>query len=343
MLSKVTIVIPTFNRHRQLERLLEYYSNYNYPIIIGDSSATTFPNVNKYKRVKYLHFPSYPYAKKLPLIYKKVKTKYVFFCADDDFVIPDAIEKCVDFLEKNRDYSSAHGHYVFFEDKGKNNISAYPFYLYAVNIDINSNTPSQRVEQLLSNYMQLLYAVCRTSAVKEVFRQLEKNPGIKNDSLVELLQAIILCIIGKSKTLPIFYCAREVTPKSARTYVPSLDIVSTDKKYFKEYNLWFKVILNYLLEREKLPILLAKKKLLFAIGLYLKAELITLPILNFNIYALQLQRIINKYSFGIAQKIYRFIIPSTNEKNLAKHAFAKKSNKEKFKKIIYLIKKYSAF
>ena len=33
-------------------------------------------------------------------------------CADDDFLVPSAITKCVAFLENNKDYSSAQGHYV---------------------------------------------------------------------------------------------------------------------------------------------------------------------------------------------------------------------------------------
>lgn len=336
----VTIIIPTYNRHRQLKRLLDYYSNINFPIIVGDSTATAFPNSSRYKNVKYLHFPDYTYAKKLPLIYKKVKTKYVLFCADDDFIIPNAISNSVKFLEKNRTYVSAHGHYVFFESNGRMNIKVYPFYLHSIDIDINSDKPSERVKQLLSNYMQLLYAVTKTSVVKEVFQQLEKNPGIKNDSLVELFQAIMVCINGKSKTLPIFYCAREVTPNSARTYIAALDVVSTNKKYSKEYNLWLKVILNYLLKKEGMPKAKAQNKLLEAIKLYLKDELLTLSFLN--IYTLQLQRIVNKYSFGMAQKIYRFIIPSPDKENLKKHAFTKKGSETEFKKISYFIEKYSA-
>src|SRR3989344_5577464 len=152
MLPKVTIVIPSYNRHRQLNRLLEYYSHYRIPIIVADSTKSVFPNRNKYENVKYYHYPNLPYAHKLPLIYKKVKTKFVLFCADDDFVIPSAIKECVQFLEKNSDYNSAHGHYIFFEDK-KTDIVAYPFYLSVVDLDINASEPLERVRQILSNYM----------------------------------------------------------------------------------------------------------------------------------------------------------------------------------------------
>lgn len=336
MLKDVTILIPSFNRHRQLKRLLEYYRGLEINIIVGDSTSIPFPNVDGYKNLKYFHYPNYPYAKKLALIYKKIKTSYVLFCADDDFVIPVAIKKCVAFLKKNPDYNSAHGHYVFFE-KHKDNISFYPFYLKSINLDINGKTPSERVIQILSNYMQLLYAVTKTSDIKPIFKLLEKNPKIKNDNLVELFQAITLCIKGKSKTLALLYCAREVTPNSARTYTEELDAFFRKPEYFKEYKQWSEIIVNNLARSEK--ILPAKAKIIVNKGInsYLQNSLIYIP--SMKISLLRLQRLVNKYSLGIAYKIYRLIHKEENI-NAPKHAFLKRESKRELEKIRKYIHKY---
>ena len=37
-LSKITIIIPTFNRHFLLKRSLNYYSNFNINVIVLNSS-----------------------------------------------------------------------------------------------------------------------------------------------------------------------------------------------------------------------------------------------------------------------------------------------------------------
>ena len=329
--GNVTILIPTYNRHRQLKRLLDYYSNCAFPILVADSTTASFPFVKNYRNVKYFHYPNYPYAKKLPLIYKHVKTEYVLFCADDDFVIPDAIQKCLNFLEDNPDYSSAHGHYVFFENRNKENISVYPFYLARVDLDINSNRPSERVTQLLSSYMQLLYAVTKTSDIKQVFNYLAEYPEIKNDNLVEIFQAIILCINGKSKTLPIFYCAREKTPNSASTYTDDLDVICCKAKYTKQYRVWLDVIAKHLAKKERIPQTEAKEKILLAVNLYLANSFMYIPFLRISF--LSIQRAVNKYSLGFAKKVYNLILPPSGKNNLKKHAFSRKDSIREFDKI----------
>lgn len=337
MSNNTTIIIPTYKRHHQLERLLEYYSDYRFPILVADSTPNAFPLSKKYKNVKYYHYPNLSYSKKLPQIYKKVKTKYVLFCADDDFVIPSAILSCTAFLEKHPDYNSAHGHYIFFENK-KGKLTSYPFYLGSIDLDINADTASQRVLQLLSSYMQLLYAVTKTSDIKQVFKNLNSNPGIKNDNLVEIFQAIILCINGKSKTLPILYCAREVTPNSARTHTDDLDAFYIKPKYAKEYQVWLTTLTNHLAKKSHLPQAKAKEHLLEALNMYLKNSSMYVPFLKISI--LNIQRALNKYSFGLAKKIYNLILPSPIQNNVNKHGFSKKAGKQEFKIIKSYIEKF---
>ena len=43
---------------------------------------------------------------------KKVNTSFCVLCADDDFLIPDGLRKCLHFLSNNPGYISAHGRYI---------------------------------------------------------------------------------------------------------------------------------------------------------------------------------------------------------------------------------------
>ena len=336
MLEEVTVIIPTYNRPRQLLRLLDYYSQYRICILIADSTIKPFQLPAKFKNVEYYHFPNYPYVKKLPLIYKKVKTKYVVFCADDDFVAPIGIEACVDFLEKNPDYISAHGHYLRFHEEKSGKITAWPTYLYSLNIDINSNIPSERINQLLSNYAQLLYAVVRTKDAKKVYSLLEKNKQISNDNLVELTQAILLCIFGKSKILPVLYDVRESTPNSAGTYINSLEIISIDPKYKKEYNTWLQLLIIQLQKQELITKKDATVKIMKAINLYLKDYLMSLPHLQLNLS--KLKNNINNLLNGIPAKITNYLRYYDTS---SQHIIHQKAAKMEYKNIKKYIIKYA--
>jgi len=101
MFKDLTLVIPTHNRPKRLRRILEYYSEIEIRIMICDSSKDKFPKKYLGKNVKHFHYKNWPYSKKLSNCIKKVKTKYLLICADDDFIIPSAIKKCIDFLVKN--------------------------------------------------------------------------------------------------------------------------------------------------------------------------------------------------------------------------------------------------
>src|ERR1035437_9123475 len=99
-LSKITIVTATRNRHPYLERIIDYYSNYNIQMLIADDSKEKYAKELP-RNVTYYYYSGEPYLSRLNDILQKVKTPYVVLCADDDFIVPDGISKCVSFLDDN--------------------------------------------------------------------------------------------------------------------------------------------------------------------------------------------------------------------------------------------------
>ena len=129
--NKVTLIIPTHERHHYLERILDYYINIksvDFEILIADSSVKAFREIES-PNIKYLHMPYIDLVEKLSIVLKFPRTPYTLICADDDFIIPDTIFKCIDFLDQNSDYSSAQGKYLSFI-----NIYGFiffqPYYIY---------------------------------------------------------------------------------------------------------------------------------------------------------------------------------------------------------------------
>lgn len=252
----LTLIIPTYNRPKLLQRILDFYSKYNlnFDVIIADSSKSVNKKLNK-KIVKLFPKLNTRYIDKFSSnlvshhkfakIVKFVKTKYLCFCADDDFLIPNGLNEAVNFLEKNPSYSAAHGtyiHFYIFNDPLRGKRFWWNFrYVYE---SISSSSPITRLTNHLSNYYQILWAVRRTDVVKlcyEEFLKSEVNPWLFG----ELLPDLLTLIYGKMKRLNNFYSAREAFSTSY-SYWPSLMDAKSSGTYDKEYVTFKKTLVNNL-------------------------------------------------------------------------------------------------
>lgn len=215
-MSKVDLFIPTYNRPAFLKKLLTYYSFEGswLNIFVIDSSLPEFKKVNKgivqnikSKKIRYISefsskktHPHFIFGKML----KYAKSNYSVFCADDDFIIPSAIRKCLSFLEKNPSYVAAHGTYLSFFVT-KNNDFLWKFiYPYKT---IADKSPINRLKKHLSEYYQVLWSVRKTKDVKlayKTFLESKPNPYLFG----ELMPDMATLVLGKMKRLPVLYSLR---------------------------------------------------------------------------------------------------------------------------------------
>ena len=224
-----SIIIPTYNRPYYLKRILSYYNKYgkDFNIVVADSSPDEAKRINKktissLPNLKILYLADY--SPTLDIFYKvadamsHVKDKYCVICADDDFVTPTGINKAADFLEREPDFTCAHGHYIGFclkdDEKKQKQVYCAPGYSYT---SITSPDPKTRLLEHLSNYnCATFYAVHRTDVINMVFKETfeTENQGVFG----ELAASMLTLIYGKMKHLDVFYCVREAHPDSdART------------------------------------------------------------------------------------------------------------------------------
>ena len=131
-MAKATIIIPTYNRSGYLQRTLDYYHKYgnDFDIVVADSSSNDNKKLNRkiipsFPNLKIQYIDKYsektdPYHKFADMV-NYAKEKYCVFCGDDDFVVPNGINQSVDFLEKNPEFTVAHGYYIGFHLKNKKN------------------------------------------------------------------------------------------------------------------------------------------------------------------------------------------------------------------------------
>lgn len=228
----ITILIPTHNRKEYLNRILDYLSKSEFQIIVCDSSFEPFPYLDKYPNINYKYYGNISMMDKLLDGIRQISSKYTVMCADDDFVILSAIIEGADFLENNTDYVSVLGNFVSFQ-LCNDEVGVSPIYRHSIEMDINEETPFQRVSHFFSNYIQVFYAITNTKILIETYELVHKYQ-LFNYVLVELLMGYITTLNGKLKVLPVFWGARE---DSIPTYsnIHHLDVISNNSKYADIY------------------------------------------------------------------------------------------------------------
>lgn len=260
MFENITLIILSHYRHKYLDRVLDFYKDSGINIIVCDSSKDEYPNKSIFRNVNYLHYPDYPYSKKIFQCTKYLNTKYAILCADDDFIITSTIKKCIEFLENNEDYFSVQGHYInFFKRQGQIEFLFDPNYM---ELDFSNHSPSERVKQLFQNFASIYFSVQRTENIKRTFEYAAKF-GI-NSLLIEFLMVIIAIINGKYKILPFFYYIRDGMSLRAWAF-ESMKIVSTSDKYKKERMSFIDITTDYLAKKENINRQKARKVILEAI------------------------------------------------------------------------------
>jgi glycosyltransferase domain-containing protein len=215
-----SIIIPTYNRSDCLRRLLTYYHCHSrdFSFIVADSSSKENKEINKrsvssFPDLKILHLNDYPehifpwdkYADAL----KYVKSEYGLFCADDDFIVPSAIKECLDFIEKNPDYSVARGIYICYSLKKRKNKEARFDWIpieYGGKSITSDNSSERLKSHLAASQTSTFYGVHKTSTLRFIFDQVTKTTS--HGRLGEILLTALTLIRGKMKVLPVFYASR---------------------------------------------------------------------------------------------------------------------------------------
>ncbi len=249
-LSKsISIIIPTHNRSKYLERCLHYYKQNlsSIPLYICDSSKEK--NLSEILLgLNYEHCPQKSFVEKVNDTLQKVQTPFVMLCADDDFFTLGGIKSAVEFLQKNAEYSTAHGIYTRFM-KIKNEWVLFPLYENGLKNELESDDKLNRLQHLMQSYHPLFYAIQRIEVMQATYDSFIKN-GISNLNFVEFLMAIIPISFGKIKMLPQYYCAREHIATSAGATALSFADIMRSEKMNAEYDAFLKVVHQFVFAKE---------------------------------------------------------------------------------------------
>lgn len=114
---RLTIVVPTFERQRFIDRQVMHWSGGEVRLVVLDGSAKPWepaPALTDLRHVSYVHMPGASIESRLRYSEQCVRTPYVAMLSDDEFFLHSAVEQCIQFLDGQPLYSSCKGLSVAF-------------------------------------------------------------------------------------------------------------------------------------------------------------------------------------------------------------------------------------
>lgn len=232
--EEITLLIPTHKRHFYLDRIISYYKEIPLKIIIADSTDIPYKKPIQSNYIQYRHFPGINLPQKLAAAINLISTQFVVMCADDDFIIPDGISSCLEFLKKDKKYVSAQGNCItyFKESMNENSVKFFPMYLSQLEYEISSDKVFERIQRLFINYRTLFSAIHYTKNLQLAYND---QISIRNLFLNEYLSGIIPISLGNHKELNVFFQVREYSNTSDDKSTDNLDVIVNSANYQTEY------------------------------------------------------------------------------------------------------------
>ncbi len=169
-LSALTIIVPTYNRHSSLAKMLEYYSLLPVKLIVVDGSAVAFDISILAEHtcdLRYFHMPV-SINERIAFACTMCDTEFAMFSCDDEYYLAGGLHTALKQLCENPSLSAVAGRCAAFTYNEKG-IQIGTFYNFVKNYNELSADASARVRRISQCYPILsgfYYSVCRASAFK---------------------------------------------------------------------------------------------------------------------------------------------------------------------------------
>lgn len=208
--ADITCLVPTHNRPQFLRRLLHFYQQFppGFAFFIADSShaaavAENFAAIDQAREsldITYQHF-NVDLINKCTRALEQIRTPYVVFCADDDFLFPAAVERCVRFLETQPGYSVAQGIMAVMNCKRP----GAPYHASA-GFSISDDRALVRCSKMASLWFSTFYGVYRTETLLENFQITAANLDcLRSYFIPEMLMSQLSVLKGRVRVFPEIY------------------------------------------------------------------------------------------------------------------------------------------
>src|SRR5262245_11472369 len=249
-----TLVIPTYNRPKQLGALLAYLAanESEFRILILDSSDARGRAANRKiaslakLKLDYVEFASetQPFDKFRAGV-DKVTTDFCALCADDDLVVLDGVRRCLEALRRNPRASVAQGYSFSFLCSADGNIDLGNILYFSSTIE--DATPLARLAKLFARYQAATYGCYRTPVLQRIFDTLKPMTSILAR---ELLGSALAAIQGEVIRVPRFSHGRSMDASESYENWHPLEWFAKDPQgLFSEYYRYRALMAQAVLQR----------------------------------------------------------------------------------------------
>lgn len=221
MTASLSIILTLRDRPVFTMRLMRYLNETRFPvhILIGDGGKNTriekilkeskiFPNVN-YSYYRYPYDASYKdYYRKMHDLSMKVKSPYCVFADNDNFFTLEALQKSVEFLEKNKDYSACQGRTICFRLGGSYYSQKVAFSRPLPQSFLKEERAEDRLKKIVKKNFATFYTVQRTENLRKSLFSLKEH-AFSNLYMMEVFLHMFTLIQGKVHSLDIPYMFRQ--------------------------------------------------------------------------------------------------------------------------------------
>jgi glycosyltransferase domain-containing protein len=205
-LSRLTLVMVTYERQKYALRNMDYWSNTGVILRVLDGSNTPIEDnlLDSFgKNILYKHDQILAPEKRINNILSEIDTEYVALIGDDEFYIGSALVSCMEELDKDDSLTVCCGCGVGF-DPDKDTGEVYSWEWGDNFIDYNEvmySDPIKRLESHMRNYEPtLIYGVTRVQPWKAAFETIASK---KFDffTAFEIQYEMLLSFAGKGKII----------------------------------------------------------------------------------------------------------------------------------------------
>lgn len=234
-LNNLTIVIPTRNRQRFAIRNMKFWSDKDVNLIVIDGSDYPLKKQDikeDIANILYIHLTE-TFPKRLAWAAELLKTEYTVLLSDDEFLLPSALEKCINFLDNNLDYVACGGRSLGFMPFN-NAINGRIVYPELLNRHLHESDPKKRIVNHMREYAPAFSGAVARTDIWRIVPKLYAKREFPIYALWELELNMIMSFAGKSIILPFLTRLRsygETDP--IRNNIPSLNVKN------EIFNWWF--------------------------------------------------------------------------------------------------------
>ena len=204
ILSKLTLVVPTYKRHSYALRTMRYWSGRGATVHVMDGSPMPLSASELAGLSGNIHYHHLPLSlvERMKYSLGLIETEYTAMMGDDEFYIPSALESCMRELESEEDLVSCMGRCILFNYTTRGRVVGKMSYTKMENYAILHDDPVERMVAHMDQYTcSTIYSVVRSPVwQRSMLTLVQKEFPVF--AIGEYQFEMAVCYQGKSRVIP---------------------------------------------------------------------------------------------------------------------------------------------